>query len=186
MITTDPVPGSPCWLDLGAPDVETAAAFYGAVFGWQASPFGDGDAGGYSVFRLDGKVVGAVGPLTDEGDRSAWTIYFHTPDADATVKAVQKAGGAVRVPPTPVGANDGRFAQLTDPQGAQFAVWQPGELLRRRGDGRPRQPRLDRALHLRLARRADVLQGHLRLDDPGHAAARRRGYLHAGHARELR
>ncbi|MFG2890782.1 VOC family protein [Streptomyces sp. NPDC048248] len=129
MITTDPVPGSPCWLDLGAPDVETAAAFYGAVFGWQASPFGDGDAGSYSVFRLDGKVVGAVGPLTDEGDRSAWTIYFHTPDADATVKAVQKAGGAVRVPPTPVGANDGRFAQLTDPQGAQFAVWQPGDLL---------------------------------------------------------
>ncbi|MCX4819007.1 VOC family protein [Streptomyces sp. NBC_01142] len=125
MITTDFVPGSPCWLDLGAPDVPAAAAFYGAVFGWRAESFGE-DAGGYSAFRLDGKVVGAVGPLTEEGARSAWMIYFRTADADATVKAVQQAGGAVRAAPGDV-SDEGRFAQLTDPQGAQFAVWEPNQ-----------------------------------------------------------
>ncbi|MFE0375055.1 VOC family protein [Streptomyces inhibens] len=124
MITTDFVPGSPCWLDLGAPDVEVATAFYRAVFGWQAEPHGD-QAGGYTLFRHDGKAVGAVGPLTEDGARSAWTIYFNTPDADATVQAVEQAGGAVRTAPAEVGADDGRFAQLTDPQGAEFAVWQP-------------------------------------------------------------
>ncbi|GAB7030387.1 VOC family protein [Streptomyces sp. NPDC021749] len=125
MITTDFVPGSPCWLDLGAPDVEVATAFYRAVFGWRSEPFGDRQAGGYTLFRLDGKAVGAVGPLTEDGAESAWTIYFHTPDADATVKAVEQAGGSVRAQPAAVGADDGRFAQLTDPQGADFAVWQP-------------------------------------------------------------
>ncbi|MEU5212694.1 VOC family protein [Streptomyces sp. NPDC020742] len=126
MITTDFVPGSPCWLDLGTPDVEVAAGFYRAVFGWQAEPYGDQGAGGYTLFRLDGKAVGAVGPLPEgAGGRSAWTLYFHTPDADATVKAVEQAGGAVRSAPKTVGANDGRFARLADPQGAEFAVWQP-------------------------------------------------------------
>ncbi|MFJ9419158.1 VOC family protein [Streptomyces sp. NPDC101227] len=125
MITTDFVPGSPCWLDLGAPAVDAAAAFYGAVFDWQAAPYGE-DAGGYTLFRLDGKVVGAVGPLTEAGARSSWTIYFNTPDAEATIASAERAGGAVRTPPAEVGDTEGRFAQLTDPQGAYFAIWQPG------------------------------------------------------------
>ncbi|MDC7336415.1 VOC family protein [Streptomyces lydicus] len=125
MITTDFVPGSPCWLDLGAPDVEVAAAFYRAVFGWRAEPYGDQGAGGYTLFRLDGKVAAAAGPLPADRARSAWTLYFHTPDADETVKTVEQAGGAVLSPPADVGADDGRFARLADPQGAEFAVWQP-------------------------------------------------------------
>lgn len=34
MLTTHYVPGAPNWLDLGAPDVDAAAAYYAAVFGW--------------------------------------------------------------------------------------------------------------------------------------------------------
>ncbi|MFG2226719.1 VOC family protein [Streptomyces sp. NPDC048644] len=125
MITTDFIPGSPCWLDLGAPDVEAAAAFYGKVFGWRAEPFGEQPPGGYTVCRLDGKIVGAIGPLAEDGARPAWTVYFHTTDADSTARAVEQAGGAVRSAPAAVGDNDGRHAQLTDPQGGKFAVWEP-------------------------------------------------------------
>ncbi|TDC26407.1 VOC family protein [Streptomyces sp. 8K308] len=124
MITTDYVTGSPCWLDLGASDVAAAAAFYGAVFDWEFKPFGL-DAGGYGVFRHEGRSVAAAGPLTEEGARSAWMIYFRVHDADTAVSAVQGAGGAVRTPPTAAGES-GRMAQLTDPQGAQFAVLEPG------------------------------------------------------------
>ncbi|MEU1813944.1 VOC family protein [Streptomyces roseifaciens] len=127
MITTDFVPGSPSWLDLGAPDVPAAAAFYGAVFGWEFQSHGE-EAGDYGVFRLDGKSVAGIGPLTEEGARSAWMIYFGTADADATASAVERAGGTVRVRPTSPGEGEGegRMAQFTDPQGGQFAVFQPG------------------------------------------------------------
>ncbi|MCD9140907.1 VOC family protein [Streptomyces albireticuli] len=125
MITTDFVPGSPCWLDLGSRDIPATAAFYGAVFGWEYKSFGE-EGGGYGLFRLDGKTVAGLGPLNEEGARPAWTLYFRTTDAQAAAKAVERAGGAVRVAPTDAGEY-GSMAQLTDPQGGQFAVWQPGE-----------------------------------------------------------
>lgn len=124
MITTDFVSGSPCWLDLGAPDVAAAATFYGSVFDWQLEPLGS-DVDGYGLFRLDSRVVGAVGPLTEEGARPAWTIYFSTPDAEAAARTVERLGGTVRVTPLDVDGH-GRMAQFTDPLGGRFAVWQPG------------------------------------------------------------
>jgi predicted enzyme related to lactoylglutathione lyase len=125
VISKDFVPGSPCWLDLGAPDVAAAADFYGSVFGWKFHSMGP-DMGGYGVFRLDGRAVAAVGQLTEEGARSAWMIYFATQDADAMTRAVREAGGTVRVEPMEVGG-EGKMAQFTDPQGGQFAVMQPGK-----------------------------------------------------------
>ncbi len=125
MLTTNYVPGSPNWTDLGTPDVEAAAAFYGSLFGWSFQSAGP-DAGGYGMFTLDGKTVGAVGPLTEEGAASSWTLYFQTSDADATAKAVEQAGGTVRSGPFDV-FSAGRMAGFTDPTGGQFAVWQPGE-----------------------------------------------------------
>lgn len=126
MITTDFIPGSPCWLDLGAPDVQAAADFYGAVLGWEFQSFGP-EMSGYGLFRVNEKTVAAVGRLTEEGARSAWMIYFDTRDADSTAEAVQRAGGTTRVAPLEADG-EGRMAQFTDPQGAQFAVWQPGKM----------------------------------------------------------
>jgi predicted enzyme related to lactoylglutathione lyase len=124
MLTANYVPGAPIWIDLGAPDVNAAAAFYGAIFGWEFRSAGP-DAGGYGMFALDGKTVAAAGPITEEGASPAWTLYFHTFDADATAKAVEQAGGKVRFAPSNV-FDQGRMAGFSDPTGAQFAVWQPG------------------------------------------------------------
>ncbi|MGK5630434.1 VOC family protein [Streptomyces sp. URMC 123] len=124
MLATDFAPGSPNWLDLGSPATDLAAAFYGGVFGWDFLPAGP-DAGGYGFLRKEGRTVAALGPLLDKDAASAWTVYFHTPDAIATAKAVEQGGGTVRVEPFDVFDN-GRMAQFTDPGGADFAVWQPG------------------------------------------------------------
>ncbi|MFF9150473.1 VOC family protein [Streptomyces sp. NPDC014861] len=126
MITTDFPPGSPCWLDLGAPDVPAAAAFYGAVLGWDYEPMPDGgeDMEG-GMFRKDGKIVAGLGKLTEQGARSAWMIYYGVTDADATTEAVERRGGTVRVAPMDLD-EWGRMAQYSDPLGGQFAVWQPG------------------------------------------------------------
>ncbi len=123
MLSTHFVTGAPSWLDLGSTDTAGAADFYGAVFGWSFDSAGP-EAGGYGFFQKDGKTVAAVGPLTEEGASPAWTVYFQTPDSDATAKAVEQAGGTVRVEPFDV-MDAGRMSCFTDPGGAEFSVWQP-------------------------------------------------------------
>jgi uncharacterized protein len=125
MLTTNFVPGAPIWVDLGTPDVDAAAAFYHAVFGWDFQSAGP-DAGGYGMFNLGGKTVAAAGPVGEPGTAPSWTLYFQTSDADATAGVVTKAGGTVRFPPTDV-FTAGRTAQFGDPSGAVFSVWQPGD-----------------------------------------------------------
>jgi predicted enzyme related to lactoylglutathione lyase len=124
MLGTDFSTGSPNWLDLGSPDTEAASAFYGAVFGWRFASAGP-EAGGYGFFQVDGKTVAALGPLTEEGASSAWMIHFKADDIEATVSAVRAGGGVVRMKPMDV-MGEGWLAQATDPQGAEFALWQPG------------------------------------------------------------
>jgi predicted enzyme related to lactoylglutathione lyase len=124
MLTNDYVPGAPDWLDLGSRDLDAAAAFYKALFGWEFQSMGP-ESGGYGVFQLAGQTVAALGPLQGDATQPAWTVYFETADADATTKAVEQAGGSVRFTPMDV-LDQGRLAGYTDPGGAEFSVWQPG------------------------------------------------------------
>jgi predicted enzyme related to lactoylglutathione lyase len=125
MLNTNYVAGSPNWIDLGSADIEASAAFYTNLFGWEFQSAGP-DAGGYGFLVLGGKTVAALGPLTEEGARPSWTVYFNTPNAVDTAKAVQGGGGTVRLQPMDV-FTAGRMAGFSDPAGAQFAVWQPGD-----------------------------------------------------------
>ncbi|MFI8961653.1 VOC family protein [Streptomyces sp. NPDC053493] len=126
MLGTDFTSGSPCWLDLGSPDTDAAAAFYGRVFGWDFASAGP-EAGGYGFFQQGGRTVAALGPLTESGASSAWTVYFRTPDAEATAHAAEENGGTVRREAFDV-MDAGRMAALTDRGGAEFAVWEPGRV----------------------------------------------------------
>ncbi|AHH98002.1 VOC family protein [Kutzneria albida] len=122
MLSTDFVIGAPSWLDLGSPDIPATAAFYGATFGWEFQSAGP-EAGGYGFLQYQGRAVAAIGSL-DDGASSAWTVYFHTTDAEATTKAAEQAGATVRVEAFDV-MDAGRMSCLTDPAGAEFALWQP-------------------------------------------------------------
>ncbi|MFF0484636.1 VOC family protein [Streptomyces sp. NPDC004435] len=126
MLGTQYTHGSPCWIDLGSPDTVAAAAFYTAVFGWEFRSAGP-EAGGYGFLQQDGATVAAIGPLTEGGARSAWTVYFRTTDADTSQMVTAAEGGRVRVRATDV-MDAGRAAALTDPGGAEFAVWQAGSV----------------------------------------------------------
>jgi predicted enzyme related to lactoylglutathione lyase len=77
---------------------------------------------------MSGKVrAGGLMALPDD-DGSAtpphWIIYVGTSDVDATVEAAEKLGGKVLKPAADI-PNVGRFAVLSDPQGAAFAVFTP-------------------------------------------------------------
>jgi predicted enzyme related to lactoylglutathione lyase len=73
-IRTEYAPGTFSWVDLATTDVDGARAFYASVFGW----VGDEAAGG-SMLRLDGSLVSAIFPLSDEsraaGAPASWTSY---------------------------------------------------------------------------------------------------------------
>ncbi|MFF7458561.1 hypothetical protein [Kitasatospora sp. NPDC008115] len=55
---------SVCWIDLGTPDMETATAFYTALFGRAVAP---PSPGGYRLCTLRGRLVAAPGPAEDAG-----------------------------------------------------------------------------------------------------------------------
>ncbi|MFJ2901054.1 VOC family protein [Streptomyces sp. NPDC087212] len=125
MLTTHFIDGAPNWIDVGATDLDSATSFYGGLFGWTFQSAGP-DAGGYGFFQLNGRTV--AGGMQTDGQQSppTWTVYFQSPDADATARATAQAHGTVVVPPMDVMAQ-GRMALLADEAGVPFGIWQPGE-----------------------------------------------------------
>jgi predicted enzyme related to lactoylglutathione lyase len=118
-------PGTPSWVDLGSPDADESIAFYSGVFGWEI-PEGPPEAGGYRMCLLHGKPVAGLGPQMQPDIPPYWTTYVSVSDVDATVKAVESAGGQVMMPSMDV-LTAGRMAVFADPTGAPFSVWQPGD-----------------------------------------------------------
>jgi uncharacterized protein len=114
-------PGTFCWADLGTANQEAAARFYGGLFGWEPETRSNPTGGVYTLMRLDGKAVAGLrdGP-------AAWLSYVSVEDVDASVARVRELGGIVVDGPVAIGAA-GRLALVQDPQGAMFALWQPGD-----------------------------------------------------------
>lgn len=123
VVTAPYAAGTPCWVDLMVPDQQAALDFYRDLFGWQGEP-GPPETGGYAVCTFKGLPVAGIGPTMDETTPTVWTTYLSVDDADASVAAIGKAGGAVMMPPMDV-MTLGRMFVAADPAGAVFGVWQP-------------------------------------------------------------
>src|ERR1044072_2788507 len=124
---TSYAPGTPCWIDLGTPDQDAAAEFYGALFGWSVEADENAEqTGGYRVAMLRDKAIGGVMKLMEEGQPPAWSTYIAVEDADASVAKAREAGGTVVVEPMSV-LDYGRMAFIADPTGAFIGLWQPGK-----------------------------------------------------------
>jgi uncharacterized protein len=113
--------GTPTWIDLGVPDLDSALAFYGAVFGWEFD-VGPEETGRYTMCFLRGRRVAAISALHDPA-RVFWNVYLATDDCDRTAERARAAGGTLLVEPMDV-MDQGRMAIVRDPVGAQFGLWQ--------------------------------------------------------------
>lgn len=119
-----PVPGGPCWTELGTNDIEGAKRFYTELFGWRPETDPRHEAGGYTMAHLGDAAVAGLTPLTEDGSMPvAWHVTFAVADAEATCEAVRRAGGSIVMEPTDV-FDLGRFAVAGDPGGAGFRLWQ--------------------------------------------------------------
>jgi predicted enzyme related to lactoylglutathione lyase len=58
------------------------------------------------------------------GMKTGWIGYVTSPTVDADAARLQKAGGTVHRPPADI-PNVGRFAPVSDPQGAGFILFHP-------------------------------------------------------------
>ncbi|OHV75476.1 VOC family protein [Ensifer sp. LCM 4579] len=124
------------WYELMTTDTKAAEAFYKKVVGWSAR-----DAGmpgiDYTLFSIgDHQVAGLMtmpeGAL-DMNVPPAWLGYVAVDDVDATAAKLSGKGGTVHREPDDI-PGVGRFAIVTDPHGAAFALF--------KGTGEP-PPSLD-------------------------------------------
>jgi uncharacterized protein len=136
-------PGSLNFNDLNTRDVDGAAAFYGAVFGWELLAVGDFSAwalpeyGDFLEQRTPGtregmasmgaparfeEVVATVVPVPDDQPDTPprWGVTFAVDDADEIARRADKLGGWVVV--APFDAPWVRMTVITDPQGATFTA----------------------------------------------------------------
>jgi predicted enzyme related to lactoylglutathione lyase len=114
-------PGAFAWSELHSSDPAKSKAFYSAVFGW-----GWSGADEYPEAQVNGRTIGGL--MARRPDLPAevpdnWLVYFGSADVDADVKRAADLGASVVVGPADI-PNTGRFAVLTDPQGAAFALFQ--------------------------------------------------------------
>jgi uncharacterized protein len=135
--------GSLNFNNLNTRDVEGAAAFYGAVFGWELLPAGEFSAWalpGYGDFleaRNPGMregmaamgaperfedVVASIVPIPDDQPDTPphWGVTFAVDDADEIARRADKLGGWVVL--APFDAPWVRMTVITDPQGATFTA----------------------------------------------------------------
>jgi predicted enzyme related to lactoylglutathione lyase len=118
--------GTPTWIDLMAPDVDAARAFYRAVFGWEYD-IGGSEFGGYTTARLGQRMTaGLMGPQPDAPPMpAAWSLYFASDNIEADVARAVELGAKVLYPAMTVG-EFGTMATCEDPTGAAFSFWQAG------------------------------------------------------------
>ena len=112
------------WHELVTTDPEAAAAFYSKVVPWKTQ---DSGMPSYTLWMAGKTQIGGLTGLpesTEAGTPPHWIVYIATPDVDATVTDAKRLGGKVVKEPADI-PNMGRFAVLTDPQGATFAVYTP-------------------------------------------------------------
>ncbi len=89
-------PGVPSWIDIGSPNPQGAADFYGALFGWEA-PEGPPETEGYRVAMIGNRSVAGIGVQAHPGP-PVWATYIAVESTDETVAKVLAAGGQVIVP----------------------------------------------------------------------------------------
>ncbi len=113
------------WHELMTPDAQAAADFYSSVLPWTSEA---STVAGYVLLMRGPVGVAGLMPqpqsVRDSGTPPSWLVYIAAPDVDATVEAAQRLGGKLLKAPTDI-PGIGRFAVLSDPLGAAFAVFTP-------------------------------------------------------------
>jgi uncharacterized protein len=119
--------------EIPADDPERAAQFYRDLFGWDIQHLGPAGAGSIDYWLVRTIPTDAQGMPTRPGVNGglmrrmmpgqAPVNYIAVEKVDEYVRKAERLGAKVLVPKRPV-PQMGWFAQLKDPEGNVFAVWE--------------------------------------------------------------
>lgn len=111
------------WYDLATEDVESARAFYGAVFGWKFREVPGAPASYTLIENSSGKVGGLFRQARPPGATvgARWLSLMSVEDVEKAATMVKARGGEVLLAPRAV-AGRGTHAVFRDPEGAVFGV----------------------------------------------------------------
>jgi uncharacterized protein len=116
------VPNSFCWNELATKDAARAGEFYTKLFGWSANTQQFGPMNYTSFMNGERPAGGMYEPTPEMGDIPPhWLVYFAVADCDATAQKAASLGAKTLAPPADI-PGVGRFAILTDGQGAAFGI----------------------------------------------------------------
>jgi predicted enzyme related to lactoylglutathione lyase len=115
--------GEFCWTNMLTPQPAEAREFFGRILGWT---YFEIPGLGHGV-RVGGRDVGGIfdleGPNTPPGTKPHIGGLLKVASADATCEQVASLGGKAK--PAFDIRDQGRMAVCTDPNGAEFDVWEP-------------------------------------------------------------
>jgi predicted enzyme related to lactoylglutathione lyase len=114
-------PGTLVWNELGTPDMDGSARFYGELFGWSTQAMEGSEMPYLVVSNSDDHTNGGIRPPMPPGTPPSWLVYFGVDDADAAARRVTELGGRTLGEPFDIGP--GRIAIVSDPQGGVLALY---------------------------------------------------------------
>jgi len=114
------------WYDLMTTDPNGAADFYTKIAGWGTQPW-ENSPTPYTMWTTGDAPIGGVMKLMPEMAGSVpphWIGYVAVPNVDDSAAQAEALGGKVLTPPMDI-PEVGRFAVISDPQGAAIAIFTP-------------------------------------------------------------
>ena len=117
------------YIEITVADLAAAQRFYGEAFGWTFNAYGPGYAGIVVGGREAGGLAVAETPSSTTSSSSATSttaplIILYSNDLDATLTAIETAGGTITT--APYAFPGGRRFHFADPSGNTMAVWTEG------------------------------------------------------------
>jgi predicted enzyme related to lactoylglutathione lyase len=122
--------GTFCCQELHTRDVDASLDFYAGLFGWRHRISKSVPGGQYRLLSdAEGEKRGGLMPIGADWEEYGgpvapnWAVYFGVNDCDETADMATALGGQLKYPIMEL-PRIGRFAALTDPQGATFWITQ--------------------------------------------------------------
>jgi predicted enzyme related to lactoylglutathione lyase len=110
-----------CHVEWACTDLQRAKTFYGGLFDWSFTPWGEE----YLMFRTpDQGIGGALMSVPRVQAGNSPLVYVLVDTIEPYLDQAKKLGGGVAVPKTEI-PTIGWFAHLTDPDGNTLGIFQP-------------------------------------------------------------